>query len=47
VLGDFGVTAEVAEHYRDLRSDPHFMVRMHVEEVFDQTPGPGAGRAAS
>src|SRR5262245_14222057 len=44
VLPTFGVPESVADNFRKLRHDPHYLVRMQIDEVFEQTPGPGAGR---
>jgi hypothetical protein len=47
VLGSFGLPPEVADNFRKIRYDPHYLVRAEIDEVFDQTPGPGAGRRLS
>ena len=47
MLTTFGLPARVAEDYRSIRYDLYYLVRVQVDEVFDQTPGPGAGRLVS
>lgn len=44
VLGSFGVPQQVADDFRSIRYDPHYVVKVQIDEIFDQTPGPGAGK---
>jgi hypothetical protein len=44
VLGTFGLPPEVADNYRSLRNDPHYLLQVQIDEAYEQTPGPGAGR---
>lgn len=44
VLVTFGLPQKVADDFRKIRYDPHYLVKVQIEEVFDQTPGPGAGK---
>ncbi len=43
-LADFGVPPIVADNFRKIRHDPHYLVKVQIDEVFEQTPGPGAGK---
>jgi hypothetical protein len=47
VLRRFGLPPEVADNYRKLQFDPHYLVKIQIDELYDQTPGPGAGRRVS
>jgi hypothetical protein len=47
VLVTFGLPQDVADDFRTIRHDPYYLVRVQIEEVFDQTPGPNAGRRLS
>jgi hypothetical protein len=44
VLVTFGLPQKVADDFRKIRYDPHYLVKVQIDDVFDQTPGPGAGR---
>jgi hypothetical protein len=44
VLESFGLPQQVADDFRRMRFDSYYLVRVEIEEVFDQTPGAGAGR---
>src|SRR5262245_41347006 len=38
VLTTFGLPQAVADNFRKIRYDPHYLVRMQIDEVFEQTP---------
>ena len=44
VLDSFKLPPRVARDFRAGESEPFYVVRVQVEDVFEQTPGPGAGR---
>jgi hypothetical protein len=44
VLESFNLPARVPRDFRAQEIDPWYLVRVQVDEVFEQTPGPGAGR---
>lgn len=43
-LLSFGLPFETTEKTRNIAGEPYQSVRVQVDEVYDQTPGPGAGR---
>jgi hypothetical protein len=44
MLDSFKLPPRVARDFRAGESEPFYVVRVQVEEMFEQTPGPGAGR---
>jgi hypothetical protein len=44
VLDTFSLPPRVARDFRAHGDEPWYVVRVQVEEVFEQTPGPAAGR---
>lgn len=45
VLGAIGYPPVFVRAFSDYRSSPLFVLGLPVQEMFEQTPGPGAGRA--
>ena len=43
-LTSLGVSKEVADAYRTLERDAYYLVSIQIDEVYEQTPGPDAGR---
>jgi hypothetical protein len=44
-LHTFGVPQRVIDDYGRVRFEPSWLLRVRIDEVFDQTPGPSAGKA--
>jgi len=47
MLETFNLPPRVVRDFRANEADRWYLVRVQVEEVFDQTPGPGAGKRLS
>lgn len=43
-LDSLGIPTQVADAFRSIINDLYYVVSVQVEEVYAQTPGPGAGK---
>ena len=46
-LTSFGVSQQVADDFGRSPREPQWVLKVQIEEMFDQTPGPGAGRVST